>query len=146
MVGNPLNISWHYDQFVNTARFPAKKVALYYQRADSVMTPDGWKVIDDKLPPSTRSYQWNVPPLQDGNYQIRYVIDDLDPQRPAATVGNCVPDTFPGPAMSQKFKIMNSLPLPIVPDTMGPNSGTYQSVGGVVVSVIAVICAALVLL
>ncbi|KND00127.1 uncharacterized protein SPPG_04469 [Spizellomyces punctatus DAOM BR117] len=143
-VGGTLNISWHYSDFVDTGRFPARKVALYYQRADQAITNNGWKAIEENLPRDTRNYTWTIPSLQDAFYLIRYVMDDLDPQRVPAN-GNCVPDTFPGPTNSQQFKIMNSLPLVTTPDTMGPNSGAFKSASGIFTFVAVLVASTLAL-
>ncbi|KAI9091021.1 hypothetical protein DFS34DRAFT_636459 [Phlyctochytrium arcticum] len=146
-VGGSLNISWHYSEFVDTARFPQKKLSLFYQRADGAITLDGWKPIVDNLPRDTTNYTWVVPPLQDAFYLVRYVADDLDPQRVPAN-GGCVPDTFPGPTSCQQFKIMNLLPLVEEPDTMGPNSesdagSSLLSTTGVVGTLLAVLGASI---
>ncbi|KAI8816775.1 uncharacterized protein EV422DRAFT_544733 [Fimicolochytrium jonesii] len=129
-IGNALNVTWGYSDLTDRSRFPAKKIALYYQRSiPGPVTADGWVAIDEAIPPKATSYQWIIPSMQGGTFLLHIAADDIDPQRPAASTSNCIPDTFPGSVNSRPFKILTASPLTVYPDSLAPNSAK-QVLGG----------------
>ncbi|TPX54494.1 hypothetical protein PhCBS80983_g05898 [Powellomyces hirtus] len=139
VVGSTLNITWTYSDLTDKARFPAKNIALYYQRADQGVTPTGWKPIIEDLNPKATVYTWTVPNVQDGQFFIRIAADGIDPQRSTNPDTRCVPDTFPGPSNSQQFLITALPPLQTFPDNLGPNSAAEKST--LVTSITSVVAA-----
>ncbi|KAJ3055832.1 hypothetical protein HK097_009035 [Rhizophlyctis rosea] len=120
IVSQQLNISWHYSGLTNTSAYPRNKVSIYYQNADGANPlPTGWKLVTE-LNRTATMFLWNVPQLQDGNYMVRLVADDLDAQQQQ---GKCYPDSFPVASSSARFRINNNIPLATYTDGFGASSG-----------------------
>ncbi|TPX70512.1 hypothetical protein CcCBS67573_g06505 [Chytriomyces confervae] len=134
VVGGKLNITWSYS---DTTVIP-NTIAIYWAYVPTsngltqTQAPTPQKFHDNPIATniagSERSYVWSIGTLQPGNYLLRIVADDIDPQFYAAINPGKVQcykagQPFPGTSMTA-FAIAGNSQLVGYSDTFGPsNSG-----------------------
>ncbi|KAJ3107271.1 hypothetical protein HDU96_007945 [Phlyctochytrium bullatum] len=136
-VGNRLLVNWTYRE-VDTNRYPNRSVALYYALIGTAASSlnqitvkaDTWysNPIATNLSKGVSLYEWIVPSLQTGRYQLRIVGDDLDPLL-SNSKGQvpCIRDGQPLPYSSAVFRVVGNSQLNAFPDNFGPSNPAARS-------------------
>ncbi|KAJ3091099.1 hypothetical protein HK102_001685 [Quaeritorhiza haematococci] len=124
-VSNQLNISWSFSDATNRQRFPARRIDIYYASITKLGETWPWQPAVENITATATSTLWSVPNLGDGLYQVRIVADDTDPARALAQKQQvpCIPEGFPVPGLSNKFRVINPVSIIANKDEFPPNSG-----------------------
>ncbi|KAJ3241259.1 hypothetical protein HDU81_001244 [Chytriomyces hyalinus] len=140
VVGGKLNVTWSYS---DTSVIPnALTIYWAYVPTSNGLTPTQAptpqkfheNAIATNIPGNSRSYIWQVGSLQPGNYLLRIVADDIDPQyymavNPGKVQCYKAGQPFPGTSMTA-FAIAGNSQLVAYSDNFGPsNSGGKLMVG-----------------
>ncbi|KAJ3098530.1 hypothetical protein HDU97_003949 [Phlyctochytrium planicorne] len=137
-VGNRLLVNWTYAG--TDARYPNKSISIYYALIGTTnvalnqiaVTADTWYAnpVVVNLAKGVTQFEWMVPNLQTGRYQLRIVGDDLDPFL-SQSRGQipCIRDGQPIPKTSALFRVVGNSQLNNFNDNYGPGSGATAGDG-----------------
>ncbi|KAJ3098743.1 hypothetical protein HDU97_003751 [Phlyctochytrium planicorne] len=131
-VGNRLLVNWTYA--LTNPRYPNNSISIYYALIGTsqsslnqiTVTPATWysSPVVEKLPKGTTQFEWILPNLQTGKYQLRIVGDDLDPYL-SQSRGQiaCIREGQPLPKTTALFRVVGNSQLNDFQDGFGPSSG-----------------------
>ncbi|KAJ1559657.1 hypothetical protein HK405_009816 [Cladochytrium tenue] len=135
LVGNAFNITWEYEDS-NTTLYPAREVAIYYAMTASSSTSATIDVTAETyysnliavVAKDATYYTWTPGSMQDGEYKLRVVADQIDPNYVALLDEfQCAFDGQPWPYTTNAFRIISPDTLVNQTDRFPPNSAAAPS-------------------